>query len=89
MKLPLEDGDEFVDQRGRRQVVAGSIRKNPGVHVVPDSEKEYDHTVCWTRRGNWFRRSDGVEVTGLFRDENGSPVPLEEARHRVEYKRYD
>jgi hypothetical protein len=64
MKLPLEDGDEFVDKQGRKQKVMGSILKNSGVRVAPEHEREYDHSVCWTLRGDWFRRADGVEMTG-------------------------
>lgn len=72
MKLPLKDGDEFIDNRGRRQIVEGSIKKG-------FFSKELDHSVCWTRRGDWFRRSDGIEVTGAYRDENGSPTTITEA----------
>lgn len=74
MKLPLEDGDEFIDSQGRTQLVCGSIRAGFW-------SAEYQHDYCWTRRGNWFRRSDGVEVTGAFRDKNNNPVTTSEAYH--------
>jgi hypothetical protein len=81
MKLPLKDGDEFIDNRGRRQIVGGSVTE--GFFT-----KELNHSVCWTRRGDWFRRSDGVEVTGAYRDENGNPVTVAEAYKLRAQSRY-
>lgn len=66
-KLPLQDGDKFVDCRGRTQLVEGEIT-DPGAE-----------SVCYTRRGNWFRRKDAVEVTGTWRDDAGNPVTISEA----------
>ncbi len=82
MEIPLKDGDRFVDLQGRVQEVCGSIVTNPGFHVIPEREKTCNHKVCWTRRGEWFRRADGVEVTGAFRDEGGEPVTVQEALRR-------
>lgn len=77
MELPLKDGDRFIDLRGREQLVAGEI-KYPGTE-----------SVCWTRRGDWFRRRDGVEVTGAYRDERNNPVTISEAFRRRANSRYE
>jgi hypothetical protein len=61
--LPLQDGQKFTDSRGYAQQVGGSIRADDHIHVVPQERKEYDPSVCWTLRGDWFRRSDGVGMT--------------------------
>jgi len=66
MKLPLKDGDEFQHPDEQPQIVEGEI-----ADVGTES-------VCWTSRGNWFRRSDGVQVTGAYRDENNNPVTIQE-----------
>lgn len=81
MELPLKDGQAFTDSQFRNQVIAGSIRSG----FFSD---EFNHDYCWTIKGNWFRRSDGVEVTGAYRDENNNPVTIEEAfkRRRESYK---
>lgn len=74
MKLPLKDEQTFIDSRGRTQVVGGSIKAGFW-------SEEYQHDYCWTFKGDWFRRSDGVEVTGAFRDESNNPVTISEAYH--------
>lgn len=85
MDLPLKDGQEFIDSRGRRQIVGGSIRKN-------FFSNEYNHAYCWTRGGDWFRRSDALEVTGAYFDEDGNPVSVSETykiRNKTLYSGYD
>jgi len=52
-KLPLEDGQTFEDAQGRSNLVVGPIR-----YDVPEDP------VCYTRQGRWYRRRDGVEMTG-------------------------
>jgi hypothetical protein len=63
IELPLKDGQEFVDQRGRHQKVCGSVVVTPGVSTLSAGDKDFDHTVCWTRRGDWFRRADAEPMT--------------------------
>lgn len=50
-RFPLQDGDKII-VRGHEETVMGEIK-------VPHKEP-----VCWTLRGNWYRRSDGEEMTG-------------------------
>lgn len=77
MKLPLEDGQVFTDKQDRTHKVAGEI-KEPGTE-----------SVCYTRAGCWFRRKDGVEVTGAYRDDNGNPVTVQEAYRLRRRNRYN
>ena len=66
MNLPLQNGQSFIDLQGRHQTVAGEIT-NPGTQ-----------SVCWTLHGEWFRRADGIEVTGAYRDDDNNPVTIAE-----------
>lgn len=53
MKLPLKNGDQFNSIHYGIETVMGEI-KPP--HKIKGG-------VCWTLRGNWYRRCDGVQVT--------------------------
>jgi len=81
--LPLQDGDKFIDQKGRLQKVGGSILANGGVFVLPEREKIYNPDICWTTRGDWFRRSDAMEMTGAC----GEPIPINEAYSKIRIQR--
>lgn len=76
MNTPLKDQQTFIDSQGRTQKVMGEIKE-----VGTES-------VCWTLRGDWFRRRDRAEVTGAFRDKNGNPVLVSEA-YKLARQRYN
>lgn len=71
MKLPLKDGDTFIARDGRIELVMGPIKlkaRSP---------------VCWTLRGNWYRRSDGVQMTGW----NGQVMTVKKFKKFYERRR--
>ena len=51
-KYPLVDGQEIESLRGGKETVWGEIKP------------EHEEPICWTLQGNWYRRSDGEEMTG-------------------------
>jgi hypothetical protein len=49
-KFPLKDGQVVETGYGTEKVM-GEIKW------------EYKEPVCWTLQGNWYRRSDGVQMS--------------------------
>jgi hypothetical protein len=53
-KYPLADGQKVLTQSGETDKIMGEI-------AVPHTEP-----ICWTLKGNWYRRSDGEAMTGAI-----------------------
>ena len=52
INFPLKDGDKVcLRYKHGVETIAGEI-------AVP-----HDEPICWTLQGNWYRRSDGEEMT--------------------------
>lgn len=50
-KFPIKDGAVIETHNGEEKV---------GGEITPP----HDEPICWTFQGNWYRRSDGEEMTG-------------------------
>ena len=71
-KFPLKDGDIITTLRHGMDTIAGEI-------ALPHKEP-----ICWTLHGEWYRRSDGEEMTAY----NGEVMTLKEFYSNGVYKKY-
>ena len=74
-QFPLKDGQLITLTNGTKELVVGGIKPE---HNIPGG-------VCYTRNGNWYRRSDGKPMTGVVTDD---VLPIDVAMKIINNTRY-